>query len=121
MKNLVGSTFICIALLFVSSYALADVPPPETEPCLGKAAGAACTYGGAGTCQQQTCGKPSSEYPCLMCLTGTDTKTDTNTSGDSGCSVGRASKDSAMGKLGPWLMGGVFGLFFLLIRRRKQQ
>ncbi len=124
MKSPVACTFTFIAVLLVGSFALADTPPPETEPCLGKAAGAACNYGGyggAGTCRQETCRTPSGDYSCLMCVNGTDTKTDTNTSGDSGCSVGKGPRESVMGRLGPWLMGSVFGVFFLLIRRRKQQ
>jgi hypothetical protein len=132
MKTRIACTFTCtlacIAVLLVSSRAVADIPPADAEPCMGKAAGAACTYGGAGTCQEQTCTKPSGSYACLKCVPGTSTttatgtNTDTNTSGDSGwCSVGKGTKNSVMAKVGPWMTGGLFALFFVIVRRRKQQ
>jgi cobalamin biosynthesis Mg chelatase CobN len=195
MKTICLLSFICVATLFVGSDARADVPPPETEPCLNKTAGAACVYGdgGTGTCQEQTCSKidylgwdrdassspPTASYACLKCITGTtsntvtstqsttrtatvgpsdtatntatagptvtatntatagpsdtgtdtgtpgpstaatgtQTGTDTSSSGDSGwCSVG---KGSTMGRFVPWLLAAAFSLLFLLGRRRK--
>jgi len=93
MKSLTSSAFVFCALSFLALPARADVAPPETQPCVSKAAGDACTYNGAGTCQNQTCGRldyanwdqdasaspPSTTYACLKCLTDTMTTTATNT------------------------------------------
>jgi hypothetical protein len=93
MKSLTSSAFVFCALSFLALPARADVAPPETQPCVSKAAGDACTYNGAGTCQSQTCGRldyanwdrdasaspPTTTYACLKCLTDTVTTTASNT------------------------------------------
>jgi hypothetical protein len=102
--------------------------------------GDACTFGGAGTCQNQTCGRldyahwdrdaspspPSMSYSCLECITGTGTSTSTDTNADGGtppsndgsaCSVGR---QTAAKRIAPWLLASAFSLFFLFGRRRRR-
>jgi hypothetical protein len=71
--------------LLASGAAQADVPPPDSTQCVGKAAGDGCTtdMGSEGSCQTATCSKldysngtpPTSvDYECLLCeeRTGTD-------------------------------------------------
>ena len=143
MKTILASaTFLCASVLF-SSPSRADVAPPENQPCVGKAAGAACVYNGNGTCQTRTCSKldyanwdrdassspPSTTYACLQCLIGTTTGADTATNtradggplpsnGDSSCSIGRQGTAK---RIAPWLVAGAFSLLFLFGRRRRPQ
>lgn len=84
---------IATTTLLLGSLAQADLAPPDTEPCVGKAEGDACTYGGAGTCRQLTCSKldyanwnrdasagpPTTTYACMTCVTATTTGTGTST------------------------------------------
>jgi len=93
MKSSTSSALACSAILLLALPARADVTPPETQPCVGKQAGDACTLGAAGTCQYQTCIKldyanwdrdasmspPSTTYVCLQCITSNATNTTTNT------------------------------------------
>ena len=117
------------SLWFCAQPARADIPPPETEPCVGKQVGAACTYNNAaGTCQNQTCVKPTSSYACVMCMVGSATATSTSTTtattpdgppanDDSSCSVGRQITAK---RVAPWLLAGAFSLLFLFGRRRRR-
>jgi hypothetical protein len=128
MKSLLPA-YLCFALTVAAGApVLADIPPPEVEPCRGKTAGASCTYEGAGTCQDSTCLSASpppsgSSYACLKCVTGTstltstatDTGTDTSDSGS--CSMG---KNPTMERVAPWLVGVVFCLLFLFGRQRRR-
>jgi hypothetical protein len=139
---LASALFLFSAMLFGAS-ARADVAPPETQPCVGKAAGDACVYNGNGTCQMQTCSKsdyynwdrdassspPITTYDCVKCIvgttTGTSTATNTNadggtppSNGDSSCSIGRQGTAK---RIAPWLMAGAFSLLFLFGRRRRPQ
>lgn len=135
MKSAIALVTLSFALVFFGNAARADVPPPETEPCVGKQAGDACTYNGSGTCQNQTCSKldyanwdqdassspPSTTYACVKCVVGTST--DTNTDGgtppsedDGGCSIGQHSTAK---RVVPWLMAATFSLLFLSRRRRR--
>ena len=105
MKTATALSLVCIATLFATARARADVPPPETEPCVGKAAGAECTYLGPGVCQEGTCSKldyskwdrdassspPMTTYPCLKCVTGTATNTATNTATTSSTATNTAT------------------------------
>jgi hypothetical protein len=142
-RFLASTTFLCASALFASP-SRADVAPPETQPCVGKATGAACVYNGNGTCQTETCSKldyanwnrdasswpPSKTYTCLKCLIGTTTDTNTVTStesdgggdapsyADSSCSI---SRQGTAKRIAPWLMAGAFSLLFLFGRRRRPQ
>ena len=142
MKSTVLASFFFVVTFGLSAHVRADIPPPDVEPCQGKAAGDACVYGTAGTCQQSTCSSPSpppsgSTYSCVRCVpgtatgtqtnttaptdtaTGTGTGTDTSTSSDSSwCSVG---KSSMLGRIAPWLMAAVFSVLFPVGRRRRQK
>jgi len=128
---LASAPFLFAAILF-DAPARADMAPPETQPCVGKAAGDACVYDGNGTCQTQTCGKidyanwdhdassmpPSTTYVCLKCMA--ETYADGGTppaNGDSSCSIGRQGTAK---RIAPWLMAGAFSLLFLFGRRRRQ-
>ena len=144
MKSILVSASILFAAILLGGPARADVAPPETADCQGKAAGAACVYLGNGTCQNQTCSKldyanwdrdassspPSASYSCLKCMAGTSTNTSTvtntvtNTDGgvppanDSGtCSIGR---QATVKRIAPWFLAGAFSLLFLFARRRRQ-
>jgi hypothetical protein len=135
MKILLASAPILFAAMLLGTAARADVAPPETEPCVGKAAGAACAYNGAGTCQSQTCLSPSAGgYACLECITSTNTNTTTNTNtvtatntntdggtppskDDGACSI---AKQATAKRVAPWLLAGAFSLLFLFGRRRRQ-
>jgi hypothetical protein len=149
MKTATTLSLVCIATLFAAARARADVPPPETEPCAAKAAGAECTYLGPGVCQEGTCSKPdyskwdrdasssppTTTYPCLKCVIGTATNTattspiatDTSTSSQTGTDTSSSSdsgwcsvgKGSAASRWVPWLMAAAFSLLFLVGRRRK--
>jgi hypothetical protein len=126
------SSSFAISLLAFLAFALpvrADVPPPETEPCVGKQVGDACTYkDAAGACQNQTCVRISGSYACVACNvtspTATDTATLTKSDGgeppakdDSACSIG---KPITAKRVAPWLVAGSFSLLFLLGRRRRR-
>jgi hypothetical protein len=137
-----ASQMVFVAVLFVGVSARADVPPPDTQACSGKAAGDACTYGSAGTCQEGTCsrldyfnwdrdasaGPPSTTYACMKCVPGTttatatttatNTNTDSSTSDDGWCSV---AKVPTVGRVGSWLMAAAFSLLFLAGRRRSRK
>jgi hypothetical protein len=144
MKYFLACAPILFATLLAGASARADVAPPETEPCIGKAVGAACVYGGPGTCQNQTCNKtdyynwdrdassspPITSYACVKCIVGTstttttDTATNTNPDGgappakdDGSCSIG---KQAIAKRVAPWLLAGAFSLLFLFRRRRQQ-
>jgi len=123
MKVLLAQASLLATSILLSTPARADVAPPEALPCQGKAAGDACVYDGAGTCQNQTCsqadyahwdrdassGPPSMSYACLKCIAGTTT--------DSACSVG---KQVTVKRVAPWLLAGAFSLLFVFARRRRQ-
>jgi hypothetical protein len=147
MKSFLASAPFLFVVMFAGSPARADMVPPETQPCVGKAAGDACVYIGAGTCQNQTCSKldyanwdrdassspPSMTYACVKCIagtstdTGTNTNTATNTNTDGGapppakddgaCSIG---KQATAKRIAPWLLAGAFSLLFVVARRRRQ-
>jgi hypothetical protein len=131
MKSFLVCASFLFATLLVAAPTLADVAPPETQPCLGKAVGSACIYGGAGTCQNQTCLSPSTGgYACLECITSTNTSTTTTTNtatnsdggappskDDGSCSIG---KQVTAKRVAPWLLAGTFSLLFLFGRRRRQ-
>ncbi|MBN2574895.1 MAG: hypothetical protein JXP73_10055 [Deltaproteobacteria bacterium] len=143
MKSAIGVATFFSAVLFLGNAARADVPPPETEPCVGKQVGDACVYNGSGTCQNQTCSKldyaswdrdassspPSTTYACVKCVVGTPTETNTATATntnadggeppseeDSGCSIGRRTTAK---RVVPWLLAATFSLLFLYGRRRR--
>jgi len=144
MRCVVSASLVFVIAVTLGAHVRADIPPPDVEPCTGKAAGAACTYTTAGTCQNSTCSSPSpppsgSSYACLRCMTGTttgtqtdtgagtgtpiatatNTQTETQTSKDSGsCSVGNAS---GAGRIAPWLLAAGFSLLFLFGRRRRRK
>lgn len=142
MKCFLASVPILFAAVLLSAPARADVPPPETSPCVGKAAGAACVYNDApGTCQSQTCiSATAGGYACLECIASTSTNTTTttttttttatttttNTNADGGappskdgnaCSIG---KHSIAKRVAPWLLAATFSVLFLFGRRRRQ-
>jgi hypothetical protein len=129
MKYFLACAPILFATLLLGTPALADLAPPETSPCTGKAAGATCSFNNAaGTCQNETCLSPSAGgYACLECITSTNTNTNTttttNTDGgapakDNGsCSIG---KQVTAKRVAPWLLAGTFSLLFLFGRRRRQ-
>jgi hypothetical protein len=142
MKSTLHLALVLSAVGFVALPARADMAPPENEPCLGKAAGAACTYGSAGTCQSQTCtkldyagwnhdasaGPPSTSYACVQCVTGTSTSTNTGTNtntdggdspsnGDGACTIG---KQSSTTRVAPWLLAAAFSSLFLIGRKRRR-
>jgi len=130
MKCSLPFAILLSALLLWALPARADIPPPETEPCVGKQVGAACTYNdAAGTCQNETCVKPTSSYACVMCMVGSATATNTDTAtitksdggappanDDSACSVG---KQITAKRVAPWLLAFAFSLLFLFGRRRR--
>ena len=136
MKNTIGFATFSSAMFVFALAARADVPPPETEPCVGKQVGDACIYNGSGTCQNQTCSRidystgGSTTYPCVKCVVGTpadtNTATDTNTNADGGtppdddddgaCSIGQRTTTN---RVVPWLLAAVFSLLFLWRRRRR--
>jgi hypothetical protein len=134
MKNAIGLAAFSLTVLFLAPAARADVPPPETEPCVGKQVAEACVYNGSGTCQNQTCSRidystgGSTTYPCVKCVVGTptDTNTNTNTNADGGtppeddddgaCSIGQRTTSK---RVVPWLLGAAFSLLFLWRRRRR--
>jgi len=129
MKSFLVCAPILFAVLLLSAPARADLAPPETSPCVGKVAGAACSFNNAaGTCQSQTCLSPSAGgYACLECITststGTTTATNTTTDGgappskdDGSCSIG---KQVTAKRVAPWLLAGTFSLLFLFRRRRQ--
>jgi hypothetical protein len=133
MKSIFPACLIFVLTVAAGAPVLADIPPPEVEPCRGKTAGASCTYGGAGTCQDSTCLSPSpppsgSSYACLKCvtsvsntatatLTSTATDTGTDTSDSGSCAMG---KSPTMERVAPWLLGVVFSLLFLFGRQRRR-
>lgn len=137
MKCFLASVPILFAAVLLSAPARADSAPPETSPCVGKAAGAACVYNDApGTCQSQTCiSATAGGYACLECIASTNTTTTTttttttattNTNADGGappskdggaCSIG---KQTIAKRVAPWLLAGTFSLLFLFGRRRRQ-
>lgn len=105
-------TLIVLFSLGISTAALADIPPPDTSSCQGKAAGAACVNdrGVDGKCTTQTCSKldysdgspPGSvKYSCLQCVAGTATGTDAATTG-----TDAATSDAADGDAGQESTGG---------------
>lgn len=130
MKSIFPACLIFVLAVAAGAPVLADIPPPELEPCRGKTAGASCTYEGAGTCQDSTCLSASpppsgTSYACLKCVTGTATATLTSTATDTGtdtsdsgsCAMG---KSPTMERVAPWLLGVVFSLLFLFGRQRRQ-
>jgi len=93
MKSLFASASLFALATLLAIPVRADLAPPETQPCQGKAAGAACNYNGAGACRSETCTKldyanwdhdastspPSTTYACLKCVPGEGTATTTTT------------------------------------------
>ena len=148
MKVLLAQASLLATSILLSTPARADVAPPEALPCQGKAAGDACVYDKAGTCQNQTCSKadyahwdrdaswgpPSMTYACLKCVVGTATVTSTatstqtaaNTNADGGTPPSNDDSACSVGKqvtakrVAPWLMAGAFSLLFVFARRRRQ-
>ena len=58
MKSTISLAILVAAVPLLGFPARADIAPPETQPCLSKQAGDACTYNNAsGTCLAQTCSK----------------------------------------------------------------
>ena len=120
MKSFLASAPFLFFAMLLSSPARADITPPEAESCVGKAAGDACVYNGAGACQDQTCTgidyahwdhdassqPPSTTYACLKCVAD-----------DSACSIG---KQATARRVAPWLLAGAFSLLFVVARRRRQ-
>jgi len=112
-------------LLSSAAPALADVIPPEVEPCMGRSAGDACTLSGEnGTCAESRCtrldygnrdgsGPPSTvEYDCLKCEPGGEPTEPTGGEASGGCSA-------TGGELG--LTGGFFALGLALFSLRRAQ
>lgn len=94
MKYATNSALLLASILLIGLPARADVIPPDTAACSGKAAGAACTLSGsAGICQDGICSRldyanwdrdasaspPSTTYACAKCVTGSATATATGT------------------------------------------
>jgi hypothetical protein len=94
MKSTLSLAILVAAIPLLGFPARADVAPPETQPCLSKQAGDACTYNNAsGTCLDQTCSKidyanwdrdassspPSMTYACVECIVGTTATATTTT------------------------------------------
>lgn len=122
MNKLTLSSFV-IAIFLAQTPARADLAPPETEPCAGKAAGTACNYNGAGVCREETCtkldyanwnrdasaGPPSTSYACMTCVTGsqssTSTATNTTTATGSQTGAGTGTDTSTSGD-GGWCAVG---------------
>ena len=48
MNYFLASAPFLLAAALLASPARADIPPPETQPCQGKAVGDACVYGDSG-------------------------------------------------------------------------
>jgi hypothetical protein len=148
MKSTISSAVVFSAILLFGIPALADVAPPETEPCVGKQVGDACIYNGSGTCQNQTCSKldysnwdrdassspPSTTYACVKCVVGTNTDTNTNTNTDTNTNTNTdggtpPAKDDGSCSVGrqitakriaPWLLASAFSILFLFARRRRR-
>ena len=150
MKSLLAQASLMAMAILLSPIARADVAPPETQPCQGKAAGDACVYNGDGSCQNQTCSKadyahwdrdassgpPSMTYSCLKCIAGTTTATATSTAtstqsatnanADGGAPPSNDDSACSIGKqvtakrVAPWLLAGAFSLLFVFARRRRQ-
>jgi hypothetical protein len=128
MKHVLNSIAALVLLLAFGAAARADLAPPETAPCQGLQAGAACTFDNtAGTCQNQTCVSLHGSYDCIECITatGTGTRTATLTKTDGGeppatgngaCSIGELA---GVRRVAPWLVAGAFSLLFIARRRRR--
>ncbi len=67
-----------IGALLAASMVFADVPPPDTQGCLGKKTGESCKNdtGGSAVCAESTCsrlalqadgGRASMNFSCLLC------------------------------------------------------
>ncbi len=77
MKRSKLAELVFVAGVLVAARANGDIPPPDTQPCQGKAAGASCELGGKkGACQKSTCsrllngpdGPSRREYACMRCV-----------------------------------------------------
>ena len=118
MKRLLGSVVLSSSILLFSPVVRADLVPPEARECLYKQAGDGCTVYGtslAGRCQEGLCTQlwrdgGSSSYACLECVQGAPS--------DSSCTIGR---QSAVKRIGPWAVVGVFSLLLLFGRRRRRR
>lgn len=114
---------LALALVALPSLARADLVPPATLSCEGRAEGAACTVEvpgaiASGVCTQSTCinidyGSRTDagtwgtiERPCLECVA---------MEGGSGCSLAGSTPAEA----GALAIAGSFSLLFLLRRRRR--
>ena len=150
MKSLFASASLFALATLLAIPVRADLAPPETQPCQGKAAGAACNYNGAGACRSETCTKldyanwdhdastspPSTTYACLKCVPGEGTATTTTTTTTTSTTTATKTDDNpppakddgacSVGKsttakrVAPWILAGAFSLLFLFGRRRKQ-
>ncbi len=69
---------VVVAALLTTSMVLADVPPPDTQGCLGKKSGDACKNdnGGTSACAESNCsrlamladgGRETQNFACLLC------------------------------------------------------
>lgn len=115
------------AALAFSAPAQADVPPPNSSGCMGKAAGDACQKDdmSAGSCESQTCTKldysmgtpPTTvEYACVLCSGAAPSAAGGGESEeDGGCSIRRGGM---AGAAGAWILGAAV---LMLARRNRSR
>lgn len=124
-----------VALVLVSSVALADVPPPNTGDCTSKQAGEACEQdrgGGSGVCTKSTCtrldysqrndaGAPTPVmYECLVCEAAS--ATDGGSTADGGTDAAKDSSGCAStGGAARWGAAGLLVGLALLLRARPRR
>lgn len=113
----------------IAAPAMADVPPPNSEGCMGKVAADACQKDdmSAGSCVAQTCsrldysmGTPPTtvEYQCLLC-SGPAPTPDAPTDDDGACSVSRYAGMNTAGAIGAWIFGAAMLMFVRRNRSRR--
>jgi MYXO-CTERM domain-containing protein len=119
MRLLLGSVVLALSVLLFSPAVCADAVPPEEFACAGGVlkAGDKCTMGDvAGTCKQSQCSHTWRDggvdvYACLEC-------DESAPPSDSSCTIG---KQSAVRRIGPWALAGLFSLLALFGRRWRRR
>ena len=118
MKLFLGLIVLFLSFALLSAAARADAVPIEEFVCMGGVlkAGDACTINGAaGTCKDSQCTHywrdgGTDTYSCLECVL--------NPPSDSSCTIG---KQSAVKRIGPWALAGLFSLLVLFGRRWRRR
>jgi hypothetical protein len=133
LNRLGAALFICTSLL-IATPAMDDVIDPAEDACSGKAKGASCDSGQAGTCQDGECcrndysnGPPPTTVcsPCLVCKPGAAPATDpadepekTGTGEPPAAKSGGCASTGA-GSLGMWSILGGLGALGALRRKKR--